>query len=75
MLARIRAGRPALFEGDGLQLRSFLYVDDAVAAFETIATKGQLGHVYSIAGPSEACLLDVVDAVLQTLRPGERLQN
>ena len=75
VMARIRAGAPALVEGDGLQLRSFLYVDDAVAAFETIRTKGELGHVYNVAGPREASVLEVVDAVLQALRPGERLQD
>lgn len=75
VVARVRAGLPALVEGDGLQRRSFLYIDDAVDAFEAIRTKGQVGHAYNIAGPREASVLDVVAAVLRALRPGESLRD
>jgi hypothetical protein len=68
-------GLPALVEGDGLQRRSFLYIDDAVDAFEAIRTKGQVGHAYNIAGPREASVLDVVAAVLRAIRPGESLRD
>lgn len=75
VVARIEAGRPALVEGDGLQLRSFLDIEDALAAFETIRTRGELGQVYNVAGACEASVLDVVRAVLRALRPGERLED
>jgi dTDP-glucose 4,6-dehydratase len=75
VMARIRAGQRALVEGDGTQLRAFVYVDDVVAAIDLVRTRGQLGQVYNIAGACEHSVLGLVEAVLAELRPGERLQD
>ncbi len=55
-----RAGRPIEVYGDGLQVRDFTFVDDAVAATIASATNGRPGETYNVAGGTEASVLDVV---------------
>jgi len=40
--------RPCCIHGDGTHLRSFLYIDDVVKAFDKILHKGKIGEVYNI---------------------------
>ena len=43
-------GKPMTVEGDGMQTRTFTYVDDCVEALIMLSEKGVLGEVYNIAG-------------------------
>jgi UDP-glucuronate 4-epimerase len=53
-------GAPIEVYGDGLQVRDFTYVDDAVAATIASATRGAPGATYNVAGGTEASVLDVI---------------
>lgn len=56
-----RAGRPIEVFGDGLQIRDFTYVTDAVAATAAAGARGAVGRVYNVAGGTQASVLDVAD--------------
>ena len=43
-------GKPMTVEGDGMQTRTFTYVDDCVKALIMLSEKGVPGEVYNIAG-------------------------
>lgn len=43
--------QPLTIHGTGEQRRSFLYVDDAVAAFATVLERGVVGEIYNIGVP------------------------
>jgi dTDP-glucose 4,6-dehydratase len=73
--ARVAAGRRARVEGDGLQLRGFLFIDDVAAAIETVRQRGAVGETYNVGGTEEHTVLQLVEAVLRVLRPGERLAD
>jgi UDP-glucose 4,6-dehydratase len=45
--------------GDGQSVRSYLFVEDVAAAFETILLKGQVGEVYNIGTQKERSVLSV----------------
>jgi len=46
-------------QGSGKQLRSFLYVSDAVKAFEIILLKGKISEIYNIGSKDEVSVLEV----------------
>lgn len=73
--ACIAAGRRARVEGDGLQRRSFLYVDDVAEAIDIIRLRGAVGETYNVGGAEEHTVLQVVESVLQALRPGTKLED
>ncbi|WIA34952.1 hypothetical protein OEZ86_013233 [Tetradesmus obliquus] len=45
--------------GDGLAVRSYLFVEDVAAAFDTVLHKGEVGEVYNIGTEKERSVLDV----------------
>ena len=45
------AGEPIVMKSDGLQLRSYAYVADAVSAIVTAALDGRSGEAYNISNP------------------------
>lgn len=47
-------------QGDGSNVRSFIYVDDVVNAFDLILHKGSVGEIYNIGGGDE-CEYSVLD--------------
>lgn len=53
--------------GDGQQKRSFLYVDDAVAALLLIAEKGLNGQVYNVDSNQEKTVKEVVTLISQLI--------
>ena len=67
--ARLAAGSRVPIEGDGQQLRCFLFVDDAVAAIETVRQLGAVGETYNIGGQAEHSVLEVVEVLGRLLRP------
>lgn len=75
VISSIVAGRKARVEGDGLQRRSFLYLDDVAAAIDTIRIRGVVGEAYNVGGASEHTVLQVLEAALSVLRPGDRIED
>ena len=60
----LRAGAKLQVAGDGSQLRSFLWVEDVVRAFDIILEHGTVGDIYNIAGGDEYSVLDVARIML-----------
>ena len=56
-------GRSIEVFGDGLQVRDFTYVSDAVAATMAAGMQGTVGGVYNVAGGTSASVLDVVEVL------------
>jgi dTDP-glucose 4,6-dehydratase len=66
-ILRALQGVPLQIQGEGNQQRSFLYVDDFVAAVWKIANKGSTGEVYNIKSNDELSVLQVANAVYDQL--------
>ena len=49
--------------GDGEAVRSYLYVEDVAAAFDTVLHKGLLGEVYNIGTQIERSVLSVASDI------------
>jgi UDP-glucuronate 4-epimerase len=60
------SGEPLRVFGDGLQSRSFTYVEDAADATIAAARRGVPGEAYNVAGGSQATVLDVI-SILERL--------
>lgn len=56
-------GRPLPVHGDGSLKRSYLYVDDAVDAFDIILHKGTIGDVYNVGTTVERTIGEVAEAI------------
>ncbi|PIN00646.1 putative NAD+-dependent epimerase [Handroanthus impetiginosus] len=52
-------GQPLPIYGDGSNLRSYLYCEDAADAFDIILHKGEVGHIYNIGTDKEKRVIDV----------------
>lgn len=59
LLAR---GRKCYVHGTGEHVRSWLYVDDAVAAFDILLRRGNVGEVYNVTASCSAASADADDA-------------
>ena len=59
----VRAGRPLVQYGDGLQTRDFTFVADAAAATATAAVQGRPGGVYNIGGGSRVSVREVFEMI------------
>ncbi len=60
-------GDPLPVYGDGGQVRDWLHVDDHVDALLSVASKGQIGDVYTIGGRNELLNVDVVERICALL--------
>jgi nucleoside-diphosphate-sugar epimerase len=65
--ASARAGQPVRILGDGLQVRDFTFVDDAVQGTIAAARNGRPGAVYNIGGGTQVRLLDALAQIEQLL--------
>jgi len=67
------AGDPLPVYGDGLQVRNWLFVEDACAAIDAVLERGKPGEVYNVGGPDELANLDVVKRILELTGRDESL--
>jgi dTDP-glucose 4,6-dehydratase len=58
------AGAPLPVYGDGMQVRNWLFVEDACAAIDAVLERGDPGEVYNVGGPDELPNLEVVKRIL-----------
>lgn len=58
-ISRLARGLSCTIHGDGSHRRSFLYIDDAVDAFELILRSGEVGETYNIGSDTELSTLQV----------------
>ena len=62
-ISQARLGKPFTIEGDGRQLRTWLYVADACRAIHSVLLRGRVGEFYNIATTFELSILDLAKAV------------
>ena len=63
----LRMGRQMPIHGDGQQFRSWLHVDDAVHAVNTVMKKGLPNTIYNIGG-TRRTILEVVETVFKLVK-------
>lgn len=71
-ILRLLRGEKCTLHGSGIQMRSWLYVKDAVEAIVKVAEHGEVGHIYNI-GTSEEC--SVKDIARQLIRYVKKAQD
>ncbi|KAF6250772.1 hypothetical protein COO60DRAFT_748723 [Scenedesmus sp. NREL 46B-D3] len=54
--------------GDGLAVRSYLYVEDVAEAFDTVLHRGEIGEVYNIGTEKERSVLDVARDIARAFK-------
>lgn len=67
--------QPLTIQGSGKQLRSFLYVEDAVDAILCVLFQGEIGEIYNISSVDELSILTLAEKLVSTLKPGQNLQD
>jgi dTDP-glucose 4,6-dehydratase len=65
--------QPLPLYGDGLQIRDWLYVDDAAAAIDLVLRSGRSGEVYNYGAGNHYPNIDVVRTLLRHLGKSESL--
>jgi dTDP-glucose 4,6-dehydratase len=65
--------QPLPLYGDGLQVRDWLYVDDAAAAIDLVLRRGRSGEVYNYGADSHHTNIEVVRSLLRHLGKPENL--
>lgn len=68
-------GERLTIQGSGQQLRSFLYVEDAVDAVLCVMFQGKVGEIYNISSTDEISILQLATHLLNTFRPGDSLDT
>jgi UDP-glucose 4,6-dehydratase len=56
--------------GNGASLRSFIYIDDVVNAFDLILHKGKLGEIYNIGTKNEHNIIDIATRIITLVNDG-----
>lgn len=58
-------GEQISIHGDGLATRSYLHVDDAASAFDTILHRGETSHIYNVGSHEEHTVLSVAKDICE----------
>lgn len=61
--------------GDGSYVREWLYVQDNVEAILLIMEKGDLNSIYNISANEEHSVMNVVQMIIEHIKPGEPWEN
>jgi nucleoside-diphosphate-sugar epimerase len=67
-LKRIRDRQPIIVYGDGRQTRTYLYIDDLIAALQIVMARGPSGEVYNIGGEQQHNIIDLIE-IIRSLTP------
>lgn len=68
-ISHLQRGEDCPIHGSGSQMRSFLYTDDVVRAFDIILRKGKIGEIYNIGANKEYTVLGVFEQLIRELYP------
>jgi len=66
-IIRVQKGLKVPIYGDGMQIRSWIYVIDHVSAIETLMSKGKIGETYNISASNEISNKTIVEKILELL--------
>ena len=74
-IAQALKGEPITIHGDGLQTRSFLYVDDWVRATWSMLTRDNIsGHVFNIGSPDQISVAKLAQTIRELTNSNSRLE-
>ena len=65
--------QPLPLYGDGLQVRDWIFVEDACQALLLILEEGRAGEIYNVGGGNQRTNLEVTRIILQELKRSKRL--
>lgn len=71
MITNLMEGRPVPIYGEGLNVRDWLFVEDACEGIYQILNKGKKGEIYNIGGDCEKRNIDVAKTVLKLMGKDE----
>ena len=57
--------------GNGQQIRDWIYVEDHCLGIKKVLEQGQFGHVYNFGGYSELTNLEIIENIIQIMKPNE----
>jgi len=72
---QLLANQKLTIQGSGHQLRSFLFVEDAVDAVLCVAFQGAIGEIYNISSSDEISIRELATRLLAEVKPGESLED
>ena len=74
---RAMRGEDLPVHGDGLAVRSYLYVEDVAEAFLVILARGQIGEIYNIGTKKERSVVDVATDICNffDVDPSEKVRH
>ena len=65
--------KPLPLYGDGLQVRDWIFVEDACQALLLVLEEGRVGEIYNIGGGNQRTNLEVTRTILKQLKKSSRL--
>jgi nucleoside-diphosphate-sugar epimerase len=74
-ILKLLNNEPLTIQGSGNQLRSFLFVEDAVSAIQCIMENGKPGDIYNISSKDEISIRQLATFLLNELKPGESVES
>ncbi len=72
-IIRAHRGLKIPLYGDGLQIRSWIYVIDHVEAIESLVSKGKSGQIYNITAWDEIANKTIVEKILELMKKSTEL--
>jgi len=57
--------------GNGQQIRDWIYVEDHCLGIKKVLEQGRLGEVYNFGGYSELTNLEIIEKIIQIMRPNK----
>jgi dTDP-glucose 4,6-dehydratase len=64
----LKENKKITIHGNGTTIRSFIYIDDVVKAFELILEKGIIGEIYNIGSTNEYSVLDIAKILIKLIK-------
>ena len=68
-------GKKLRIDGDGHQIRYYVYIDDIIRAIDIILNRGKTKMIYNIGSEDGLTVLDIAKAVLQKIQPERKAED
>jgi len=65
MIRQVLNGLPPIVYGDGLQTRTFCYIDDTINAMQLVMKNGEAGQVYNIGSDQPISMKELAEKIIQ----------
>ncbi|CAF0871653.1 unnamed protein product [Rotaria sp. Silwood1] len=62
-------------QGDGKQVRNFIYVTDTVRAVDLVIRKGKIKMIYNIGSKDEIKVMEIASILLKIMKPEAKLED